>query len=296
MKIIGHYWNICGIGGLLARYLDREFPGKYASIAIDRGHANKYSHNNEKTLVWNNRASVWIAKCFVYAKKLDIIHVHIGVQWLPYFRFFYPNKRIIIHVHGSKIRGRWHLEPDIMLANQTIVSTPDLLEGAHEGTHYLPNPVDEELIEKVRKSVKDRIPDAFHVDRYAVDVAKKYAQDNGLEITVFDRNKTPMPHKEFLELMAKHRFYINVERATFLKALSSYEYYIDVKRDFPGYAYEKLILKAFSLTGLEALRLGCKVIDWKGEIHEGLPLEHTGKMVARKLNAIYEGSDRGYLL
>lgn len=288
MKRVGHFWNICGIGGLLSRYLDRVFPEKYNSVAIDRGHADVYSQNNEKSIVWNNRAAVWLARCFFYARKLDIIHVHSGIQWLKYYRGFYPGKKLIIHLHGSKIRGRWLKEPEIYFADGILVSTPDLLEGAPEGTVYLPNPVDQQLITKVRNSVKERIPDAFHVDRYAVDVALKYARQNDLELKVFNRDETPLPHAEFLAEIAKHEFFINVERSRFLNELARHEFYVDVKRDYPGYAYEGKVLEAFSVTGVEALALGCKVIDWNGEIHEGLPLEHQGYMIASRLNGFYE--------
>ena len=288
---MGHFWNICGIGGLLARYLDDYYPGQYESVAIDRGHADVYSQNNEKSLVWHNRAMVWLARCVWYARKLDIIHIHVGVQWLPYYRRLYPGKKLIIHLHGSKIRGLWDENPNVNYADACIVSTPDLLEGSPAGTVYLPNPVDEELIMKVLDSRegKDRCPGAFHVERYAPDVAKEYAEANDLELTIFNRDETPLPHPEFLMLMAKHEFYINVERSRFLQELASHEFYIDVKRDFPGYKFENKVLEAFSLTGLEALALGCKVIDWKGKIHEGLPAEHTGKEIAKTLNEFYQG-------
>ena len=292
MKRVGHFWNICGIGGLLARYLDAEFPGEYQSVAVDRGHADVYSQNNEKTLVWDNSAKVWLAKCFLYARKLDIIHVHVGVQWLPYYRNLYPGKKLVIHVHGSKIRGRWDKEPNVGLADGILVSTPDLLEGAPEGSVYLPNPIDEELIARVKYGLAlegtEMKQGAFHVDRYASDIAKEYAEANGLDLTIFNRDETPLPHPEFLKLMGQHEFYINVERSRFLQELDSHEVYVDVKRDFPGYAYENKVLEAFSLTGLEALALGCRVIDWKGDIHEGLPQEHTGKEIAKTLNEFYQ--------
>lgn len=288
MKKVGHFWNICGIGGLLARYLDKYYPGQYESVAIDRGHADVYSQNNEKSLVWHNRAAVWLARCFFYARKLDIIHVHVGIQWLPYYRKLYPRKKLVIHVHGSKIRGRWHLEPNVNLADGILVSTPDLLEGSPAGSFYLPNPIDQQLIAKIRKSVKERIPDAFHVDRYAVDVALKYARQNDIKLKVFNRDETPLPHAAFLTEMAKHEFFINVERSRFLQELARHEFYVDVKRDYPGYAYEEKVLEAFSLTGLEALALGCKVIDWKGEIHKGLPVEHRGDLISRRLNYFYQ--------
>ena len=274
-KKVGHFWNICGIGGLLARYLDDYYPGQYESVAIDRGHADIFGHNNEKSLVWRNRAMVWLARCFWYARKLDIIHVHSGIKWLMYYRMFYPGKKLIIHLHGTKIRGRWSQEPEVFLADGILVSTPDLLEGAPDGTMYLPNPVDEEMIARVNCELRLEgdalMAGAFHVDRFAPDIAVEYAEAQGLELQIHDRSVAPLQHYEFLKLLGKH------------------EYYIDVKRDFPGYISESKVLEALSMTGLEALALGCLVIDWKGEIQEGLPQEQSGKMIAGKLHCFYEG-------
>jgi hypothetical protein len=47
------------------------------------------------------------------------------------------------------------------------------------------------------------------------------------------------------------------------------------------------ILKAMSLTGLEALALGCKVIDWKGDIHNKFPSNHRLKNICVQLMKIY---------
>jgi len=110
---------------------------------------------------------------------------------------------------------------------------------------------------------------AFHVDRFASDEAWDYAKEYDLELICMNRDNQFLKHEVFLE------------------SLSSYEYYIDVKRDFPGHKAEGKILEAMSLTGLEALALGCKVIDWKGEVHEGLPPEHRSENVAKLLHEFY---------
>jgi glycosyltransferase involved in cell wall biosynthesis len=271
-KRIVHIWNICGIGGLLARNLDNTFPHYYESVAVDRGHANRYGHNNEKTLVWENRAAVWLIKCALFARDFDIIHVHSGAQWLKYYRMLYPKKIIVLHAHGTKFRSAWNKwESDLKNCDQVIVSTAELLEGSPEGTMYLPNPVDELKIEKVKEYQEcEPIPEAFHLDVYALDKAAEYAKENDLKLNVFDRNKDPLSHEHFLRLLQR------------------YEYYIDVKREYPGFKNEGKVLRAFSMTGLEALALGCKVIDWKGDIHKELPLEHQGFMVAARLCGIYD--------
>lgn len=230
-------------------------------------------------------------KCFFYARDFDIIHVHSGIDWLPYFGCGYRKKKLVIHLHGTKIRGRWDEYPNLYYADQIIVSTPDLLEGAPEGTVYLPNPVDEELCEIVRGSMLHvpKIQKAFHVDRYASDVAMKYAEQLGVELEIFDRDETPLPHAEFLERIAGHRYFINVERSKYLGAVAKHRYYVDVKTDYPGTLYENKILEAFSMTGLEALAMGVDVVDWRGSLHLKFPDEHRSFNVAMKLHEIYQG-------
>jgi hypothetical protein len=285
-KVI-HIWDICGIGGLLARYMDRHYD--YESIAIARASHDPFLHAKDKALVWNHGSKVWLLRCLWKARNYDIIHIHSGIQWLPVFRQANKTAKIVIHLHGTKIRGRWD-EYDLSLADMILVSTQDLLHGSPDRVMWLPNPVDEEGICIVKEAMKgvERQPGAFHVDRYAVDKALEYADQYGLDLNVFNRDRTPMPHQSFLELMAKYEYFINVERPKFLYEVAKHEVYVDVKKDYPGYLHEDKIIPAFSLTGLEALALGCKVIDWKGDIHEGLPDLHRSEKVAETLHGFYE--------
>jgi hypothetical protein len=286
-KVI-HIWDICGIGGLLSRYLDRHYD--YDSIAIARASHDPFLHAKDKALVWNHGAKVWLLRCLWKARDYDIIHVHSGIQWMPVFRRVFPNSKIVLHLHGTVIRGRWQDWSYHELADMILVSTQDLLVGAPDRVMWLPNPVDEEAIQMIRSSMrgKKRIKGAFHVDRYAVDMAQEYSKIHDLELTVFNRDETPLPHKDFLEKIASYEYFINVERPKFLHGLALHEYYVDVKRDYPGYPHAHKVIPAFSLTGLEALALGCKVIDWKGEVHEGLPFEHRSESVAELLHEFYK--------
>lgn len=264
-----HVWNTAGIGGLLARYLDRHYD--YESVAISRASHDPFDLATEKTLVWNMRARPWVLRCLWKARNYDIIHLHSGIQWLPVYRRAFPEKKIVLHLHGTKIRGKWD-EVDLSNADMVLVSTRDLLEGSPDGTRWLPNPVDEDLIFKVlNETVETPMKGhAFHVDRWAFKEALEYANQNDVELVTFNRDYQSLPHSDFLRLV------------------SLYEYYIDVKRGFPGHEKEEgKILEAMSLTGLEALALGCKVIDWKGEVHEGLPDIHRSEKVAQLLHEFY---------
>jgi predicted nucleotidyltransferase len=281
-----HVWDICGLGGLFARYLDRHYD--YESIAIARSSHDPFLHAKDKALVWNHNSKVWLLRCLLKSRNYDIIHIHSLIQWIPIFRRVNKKAKIVIHFHGTRVRGRWD-EYNLSDADMILVSTPDLLDDAPDGVMWMPNPVDEEGIELVKDAMYgvEKNPGAFHVSRYAVDKAQEYSDRHGLELNVFNRDETPKPHKSFLILMNQYEYFINVERPKFLCEIGRHEYYVDVKRDYPGYPHEDKIIPAFSLTGLEALALGCKVIDWKGEIHEGLPDVHRSERVAELLHEFY---------
>jgi len=213
-----HIWNTAGIGGLLARYLDRYYD--YESIAIARASHDPFGLATEKTLVWDHRASVWLLRSVLKARNFDIIHLHSGIQWLPYYRMIFPEKKIVIHLHGTKIRGRRD-KVDLSKADMILVSTKDLLEGSPDDTIWLPNPVDEDLISKIKEyKIKKMNGWAFHVDRFAADKAVEYSENLGLMIDLRNSEERTLSHESFL------------------KAMSNFEYYIDVKRDFPGHKEE----------------------------------------------------------
>ena len=73
-----------------------------------------------------------------------------------------------------------------------------------------------------------------------------------------------------------------LKTADFLNRLSRYEYYIDVKKR------KGKVLEAMSLTGLEALYMGVKVIRWDGKRLYKIPVKHKSERVCKQLNRIYE--------
>jgi len=94
-------------------------------------------------------------------------------------------------------------------------------------------------------------------------LAKEYAKDNKLSLTILDRLKNPIKYIKFGETLSRH------------------EYYVDIKRS------KGKILDALSKTGLEALACGLKVVRWDGEIVQALPEEHRPENVVSHLREIY---------
>lgn len=217
-----------------------------------------------KGKVYNCNWFKWFLICLIKPSKYDVIHVHSYDKIIPFLKLLYPRKKIIIHYHGTLIRGNWSKRRLLYkLADKIIVSTPDLLEGAPQGTDYLPNPINYDLIDDV--SPCEKIPKIFHVVYYADDVAKEYATKLDKELVIFDRDSQRMAHREFLT------------------ELTRYAYYIDVKRD----NNRTHILEALSLTGLEASYGGAILINWKGDIIHKFPDHHKKERVCNALYRIY---------
>ena len=259
-----HIWNLAGIGGRLARYLDRYFNTE--SLSVHRKALDLFQLGTEKTEIWDTTALKWLIKAFLRAKDYDVLHFHSLDRYLWIFRKAYPKKKIIIHYHGTEIRGRWEYRRRYWKNTDIIcVSTPDLLQGAPENAFWIPNTVDEELCDDLQMPQHMRNGKAFHVDRYAVDIAEKFVEKYGLEMDILVRDDKPLPHNEFLRKMAK------------------YSCVIDVKRD----NNRKKKLEAMSLTGLEALFMNIPVINWQGEWIESYPPYHESHWVANRLYKIY---------
>lgn len=249
MKII-HIWNTAGIGGLIARYMDRMKNSDSVVYMWERW--DPYYHSNEKvvryhTALGNRFGKLKVPMLALTARHFDVIHNH-GLEGLtPWLRSLYPDKKIILHYHGTRIRGKWAQKRKFWrYADRILVSTPDLLEGAPVGALYIPNLIEWDIIDELREGGQYRCPGALTVARWCDDEARDIAFAHELSLLFHDREENPMSHSDFL------------------KYLNQFSHYIDIKRDFNS----DLILRAHSLTGLEALGLGLKVYNWFGEESE----------------------------
>jgi glycosyltransferase involved in cell wall biosynthesis len=144
------------------------------------------------------------------------------------------------------------------------VSTIHLLEGAPEKTTYLPNPIDTDVFYPSSSEVNPNA--ALTFTHGAVDVAEKLAEEHGLTLTVHQRNT------QFSEMP---------------KLFRQFSWYIDAKRSTKGVLLSRRGGSG-SLTGLEALACGLKVINSDGDIREGLPPQHRPENVVEALSQIYK--------
>jgi len=263
LKIL-HICNTAGVGGYLAEFMMKYHELK--SLVLITGKAEIYNLSTEFVKNLECKYKEFFVRCYLKGLFFDIIHIHGEDKTLRILKktFPYKNKKIILHYHGTDIRGRWEEKKyRWKYADKIIVATPDLLDGAPEGTEYLPNVIDEKIctVHMRREKEKDS---CFHVYHDANEKARDYFQGKGVRVIIHYHKTNPLNHSDFLE------------------KLSSYEYYIDMKRK------NGKILEAMSLTGLEALFMGVKVIRWDGALISDFPVQHRSINVASKLKGIYE--------
>ncbi len=259
MKVL-HIHGICSIPNTLGRYMDQHFNTKNLVITIKAW--NKYGHMVSGE-VWDHHRHIFRLRFYLLARKFDIIHLHDRPYFLSNLKKLYPCKKLIAHFHGSSIRGQWKEKEKIWkYADKIIVSTSDLLKDAPKDVLLLHNAVDTERFSPCKDQMLGK---ALTRSYGAINESIKAAHENDLTITF-------MPDFVSYEDMPK--------------LLGRYEYFIDIKRNPRG---SELLTRGgvLSMTGLQALACGSKVIDSDGKIYYHLPVEHTPKYAASILYEHY---------
>ena len=264
MTSVLHIWDQAGVGCVIAKY-QRKLGLESFVIKRDGfdpfGIMNFYNQKTFRTLFGFQFLKTVIKK----SKDFDILHVHDLFQLLPDLKKRYPKKKIILHYHGTKLRTtsrskRIEFEKN---ADSVLVSTPDLL--SFSDAKYLPNPVDTEHF------------------------SSRNIQKNNLALCFLFSNNS---EHELVKELEKHEIKVNLncvnrkQKPIFYQDmpnfLSNYEYYVDIK-----FIYDNKPAAALSMTGLQALSLGMKVINYNYEVLNSLPNQHEPKRVVEKLNTIY---------
>lgn len=249
----------------------------------------------------------FVEYCLAEAKSADIIHIHSVEQIVIKIRKVFGNsKRIILHYHGTDIRGlknkniphsstiqntkirtksyaakvknrlrllqmgyyRSLRTESQKLANEILVSTPDLLLLLPYAK-YLPNPVDVDHFSK---------DDTIH--------NKVNNNNNALTIktTSGDIQKTLLYCKENninLKIDVLDRTTTPILYEEIPNFLKKYNIYIDIR------IVNDKILENLSKTALESLSCGLKVLNYKLEYIDRLPSIHNPVNVTKELENIY---------
>ena len=301
-----HAWDIAGVPLVMAKYQNRlgvesrvfvgdkpdlvDFNTPYADY-VDRDGATPRLHWSAvkshpldrfgiffkvaRALYHHGLLAIRLRK-YVRKYKPDVIHFHT----LDYVPLFFLRKRILLEFHGTRARLKYpdggvnkkRKTPRVLYKIYNLfkvpvfISTPDMYVDIPEGSypHYMdrwiPNPVDPELFDSAM--YLPRASSAlFSLNAYTLDLerARRLCDTHKLKLDVFDRKGgDSVPHS----LMSVR--------------LSRFEYYIDRGR-----------IHSLSKTALEALAMGLKVIDYKGDVWSGLPEPHHPEVVAEKTLRIY---------
>ena len=247
----------------------------------------------------------FVEYCISEAKSADIIHIHSVEELVIKIRKALGNsKKIILHYHGTDIRGLKNKNNQNLftiqntknraksfaakvknrlrliqmgyykplqtesqkLANQILVSTPDLLLLLPHAK-YLPNPVDVEHFSKDNTNHNKVNNNALTIKTTSGDIQKTllYCNENNinLKIDVLDRTKTPILYEEIPNYLKK------------------YDVYVDIR------IVNDKILESLSKTALESLACGLKVLNYKLKYIDELPEKHNPVNVVNQLENIY---------
>ena len=254
-----HVWNTAGVASVIAKFTDRECGT--SSRVITRRAADRVGLTSYGT-AYPDGPSRFFARALWLARDADLVHVHSLDRMVPWLKRLY-SKPLVLHYHGTDIQGRWQeKERRWRRADYLAVSTPNLLEGAPPRATFVPNPVDTDIFRPLPGS---RDPKSALSFRYGMDAeAEEMAGKLGLNLVWLER--WSVKHQQMPE------------------TLSKYAYYVDMRKP-PEHQVAHSIGKA----ALEALACGCKVVDWQGNVIEGLPREHDPKAVAASWNDVYLG-------
>lgn len=292
MRIL-HILDAAGVACIYSKY--QRMQGHDAKVIWNKDVADKYGiYDFYKDYLINLTYGKFTETCLQEGETADVIHVHGYIDILFELRKkFHRQKKIILHYHGTDIRGlkRQELPHRSLLSDTAIklkmlyrkkvgharaqkladvvcVSTPDLLPLVIGGIH-IPIPIDTEHFSP--RNSKGELKDAFTINsevtniKRALDLCKK--NQINLNIEVIDRTKNPIMYSDIPDFIRGYRTYVDIR-------------YVN-----------DIVLENLSSTALQSLACGLSVLDYKLQFRRALPSEHDAVKVASQLSKIY--SDLG---
>ena len=295
-----HVFDQAGVAFVLAKF--QQLQG-HESKVITTESSDKYGIKDfySDQIIYVKSENEFLKESLKYAKSADVIHIHSRIDALLFLHKELGNsKRIILHYHGTDIRGLKRIklphrsrlsdlaiksiykyrtihdklllksklhEKAQNLANAIIVSTPDLLSQV-KGATFVPNPVDTEhffpdCLEKGLVSDKD----ALTMDTEATDcnLAMQLCRKNNICINIdaHDRMKVPIMYKDMPRFLKRYAVYVDIR-------------YVNGQ-----------LLPNLSKTALEALACGLRVLNYRLQYQDNLPVEHQPLNVLSRLQSIY---------
>ncbi len=245
----------------------------------------------------------YVKTCLSEAEDADVIHVHSRSDiFLESYRKFRHSKKMILHYHGTDVRGfkgddlkhmdyakkilaksrrsiikiknrarlitigYWSSanEAAQKISRITLVSTPDLLRLVKDGI-YLPTPVDIEHFREDSKVKKEKKALTFNTEVTDTDQALQYLESKNinLDLEVHDRTKKPIMFRDMPSMLNNYQLYVDVR-------------YVD-----------NLVLENLSKTAIESLSCGLQVLDYELKLVTTVPELHLPQNVISKISKLY---------
>lgn len=234
-------------------------------IILDRFDPFRISSCYDTKVVRNSVVRFYL-KALWMSRHADIVHLHDIARRLHFWRRIYAKKPLILHYHGSQARdtpyetrAKWERYADAIL-----LSTPDLLDHKYlKPPMYVPNPIDTDLF-----APRD-IP---HNNRGLVIMKKGQTRHDTLYL---------LKENGFGDIEWECKERGNVPYPKMPDYLSTYEWYGDIV------ILHGKLFHPHSMTGLQAMSLGVKTIDYNFKVCDTLPEQHQMAYAAEKLDSIY---------
>jgi hypothetical protein len=195
----------------------------------------------------------------------DVVHVHTIYKVIPELRRKYRDKKLVLHYHGSEVRGKQSdpIRAEAEDKSDVLLGSTQDLKNYVNNIVYIPNPVDTEhfksdcLLSNRAFTISRSITDT----RWMLDYLKKNNLD--LKVELVERGANPIPYSGVPAFLKQYGIYVDIR-------------YID-----------GILLENLSKTGLESLACGLRVLNHELRYVGGLPEEHKPEVVAGKVLDFY---------
>lgn len=264
MRIL-HVWDQAATASVIAKW--QKMIGHETAVIKNKKHDDLKMTGYYGGIIVGNKY-LFVLKALLLARNFEIIHLHDAWFMVVPLRILYPDKKIIMHYHGSLVRqelqGKKRRLKWERLVDQIIVSTPDLLEFDYsKKPHHVSNPVDTDLFKKHANLSNNTALISLKKNQSARRTLSELLK-NGFDVK--------------LETLTKNE---KVEYRFFPSRLVQYEYYADLP------VIDGKMIPTNSVCGLQAMSMGLKVINWDYSVSDSLPERHTPENVVKEIEKIY---------
>jgi len=217
------------------------------SIVHQNRHLDPFGFGDyyRNTIYYGSNVNQMLQDCQKYTEKADKVIIH--SQSLILANVNHPD--VSMYYHGMDLRG--NPKANDKKAKRIFVSTEDLLELRPDAI-CLPQPIDTELFSAGTLGQGYLMINRERGKETIIENAREFNPDYRIRETCI------IPYKDMPNL------------------LRQYHAYVDMKYDYKN---PPNLLKAQSMTGLQALSCGLTVYGWDKKAQVGLPNKHRAENV-----------------